>query len=230
MISLVVLGLVFAGPFGYWFGYQNAVPFYESGFRQGISEMQKAFDSAGHYSNVEFNDDGSVTLTILGANGATAIRSTYRLDLIVQHYREGRLIDQSIHALSLTNFGLDWLADNAWNSGGANITKTAMYLSTSASTDVFSAAWDALPAEVTSNGLERSLATWTDTGTGTGNLTKSFSVTGTQSVQLYGVNIDSYANTPFGLVAAEQQGAGAVKNCINGDTLTLTVMCTAAGA
>ena len=145
----------------------------------------------------------------------------------VQHYRGGVLLSETYHPMSLTTAGKDWMADKLFNSGGTNVTKYAMYIACSASADVFSAAWEALPTEITANGVERALAAWADTGAGTGNLTKSFSVTGTQSTQLYGLYYDTYANAPLStLIAAEQQGAGAVKNLLNGDTLTITVQIT----
>jgi hypothetical protein len=145
----------------------------------------------------------------------------------VYQYRNGVLISYTYHAMSLTNGGKDWIADKLFNSGGTNITLYAMYIGCSADTSVFSAAWTDIPNEITNNGLGRALAAWTDTGTGTGNLTKTFNVGGTQSTQLYGLYYDTYANSPSSdLVAAEQQGAGAVKNLLSGDTLTITIQIT----
>lgn len=145
----------------------------------------------------------------------------------VEQWRDGKLISATYHPMTLTTAGKDWIADKLFNSGGTNVTKYAMYIGCSASTDSFSAAWTALPAEITANGLGRALAAWADTGTGTGNLTKAFSVSGTQSTQLYALYYETYANAPVTtLVAAEQQGAGAVKNLLAGDTLTITVQVT----
>jgi hypothetical protein len=129
--------------------------------------------------------------------------------------------------MSLTTAGKDWIADKLFNSGGVNITQYAMYIVCSDDASTFSAAWTAIPIEIVANGLGRALATWIDTGTGTGNLTKSFSVTGTDGTQLYGLYSDTYANAPSStLVAAEQQGVGARKNLLAGDTLTVTVQVT----
>jgi len=142
----------------------------------------------------------------------------------VRQYRDGVLISETYHPMTMTTAGKDWFADKLFNSGGTNITLYAMYIGCSAATDVFSAAWTTLPSEIVANGVGRALAAWADTGTGSGNLTKSFSVSGTQSTQLYGLYYDTYANAPATtLIAAEQQGAGAVKNLLSGDTLTMTI-------
>ena len=150
------------------------------------------------------------------------------IHLLAQQYRDGKLISESYHAMTLTTAGKDWIADNLFNSGGTNVTQFAMYIGNSNSSDSFNAAWTSIPSEITANGLGRALATWTDTGTGTGNLTKSFSVTGTDATKLYGLYSDTYANAPLStLVAAEQQGTGSQKNLVNGDTLAITIQVTA---
>lgn len=216
---------------GYVGGYDNAVPFLKQGYETGLTDMQKALDKNGVYTNWNLNSDGSYTVTVLGANGAILSSSTYKLDLFVQQIRDGKVISQSIHTMTWTTAGLTWLADNTWNSAGVNVTKFAMYIGASADASSFSAAWNVIPAEIVNNGLGRALAAWTAGTTGIGNLTKSYSVTNTQSTQLYGLYYDTYANEPgSGLVAAEQQGAGAVKNLLAGDTLAVTIQCSAVGA
>lgn len=156
-----------------------------------------------------------------------------KLDIIVhmwvRQFRDSVLISETYHPMSLTNGGKDWIADKLFNSGGTNVTQYCMYVACSADASAFSAAWTAIPAEITANGLGRAIAAWTDTGTGTGNLTKTFTATGAQSCQLYGLYTDTYANAPASnLVAAEQQGAGAVKNLVASDTLAITIQITAA--
>lgn len=155
-----------------------------------------------------------------------------KLDIIVhawvRQFRDGILISETYHPMSLTTGGKDWIADKLFNSAGTNVTLYCMYVACSASANAFDAAWTAIPTEITANGLGRAIAAWTDTGTGTGNLTKTFTASGTQSSQLYGLYTDTYANAPASnLVAAEQQGAGAVKNLIAGDTLAITIQITA---
>lgn len=144
--------------------------------------------------------------------------------LWARQYRNGQLISASYHPMSLTNAGKDWIANNLFNSAGANNGKNAMFIASSNSTAAFDATWTAIPSEVTGNGLSRALAAWADTGTGTGNLTKSFSLTGTQSTQLYGLYYDTALSST--LVAAEQQGSGSAKNMVSGDTLVITIQIT----
>jgi hypothetical protein len=149
--------------------------------------------------------------------------------------RNGTIISQTYHTMTKTSQGIEWLQSkivgtdpnnatiNAWIKENANAT----YIGLSADTSSVSASWCILPSEITSNGLGRANGAITYTGSGTWNCTYSFSVTGTQSVQEYGYYIDSYAGTLTGtsatLIGAEQQGSGAVKNCIAGDTLIVTV-------
>jgi len=230
LLVLLAVSMVFA-PIMYVVGYSNATPLLRQGYEAGLTDMQKALDANGVYTSWTLNADGSYTVSVLGSNGAILSSATYRLDLFVQQIRDGKVIGQSIHSMTWTTAGLTWLADNTWNSGGINCTQWARYIGASAATDSFSAAWTVLPSEIVNNGLGRALASWTAGTTGIGNLTKSFSVTGTQSTQLYGLYTDTYANAPGStLVAAEQQGAGAVKNLLSGDTLATTIMCSAAGA
>jgi uncharacterized membrane protein (DUF485 family) len=163
---------------------------------------------------------------------ATYNAAPTKLDIIVhtwvRQFRDGILISETYHPMSLTTGGKDWIADKLFNSAGTNITLYCMYVACSADVGAFNAAWTAIPNEITANGLGRAIAAWTDTGTGTGNLTKTFTASGTQSSQLYGLYTDTYANAPASnLVAAEQQGAGAVKNLIAGDTLAITIQITA---
>jgi hypothetical protein len=231
LITALVSSLAVAIPTSYLFGCENAVPYFQTGYEAGLTDMQSALDSNGVYTNWNLNSDGSYTITMLGANGAILSQTDYKLDLFVQQIRDGKVISQSIHAMSWTTAGLDWLADKIWNSGGTNVTQYAMYIGASAETDVFSAAWTALPVEVTTGGLSRAVASWTDSGTGTGNLTKTFSISDTVSSQLYGLYSNTYADASTStLVAAEQQGSGAVKNMVSGDSLAITIMCSAAGA
>ena len=203
--------------------------------RVGEGDMEK---------KTQLNKKAAIVVALIGILAVSwAIASTYQvitsqfvlqpgngklqynveIHLLAKQYRDGKLISESNHQMSLTNAGKDWIADNLFNKNGANNGKNAMYIASSPSTAAFDAIWVAIPAEITSNGLSRALAAWTDTaGFGTGSLYKSFSVTGTQSTQLYGLYYDT--GTTNTLVAAEQQGS--VKNMVNGDTLAITIQIT----
>jgi hypothetical protein len=146
------------------------------------------------------------------------------LHLWSRQYRQGFLISESYHAMSLTTFGKNWICDNLAKVGGTNVTMFATYISLSNDSTSFSAAWTIIPNEITASGLGRANATFTDTGTGTWNMTKTFTASGTVSCKLYGLNINSYATFPNSLIAAEQQGIGSQKNLLSGDTLAVTIM------
>lgn len=183
----------------------------------GVTDMlqQQGIDIAWTH-----NADGSYTVEYLSNDGATKITTSISLHAFVDQYRDGKLLASSYHAMSVTNIGKDWVEQQLFE---ANATQKALYISTSADDTAFNAAWTAIPAEVTSNGLARATGVYSSTGVGTANVTATFTVTGTQSTQLYGLSYDTYVSGPDSLIAAEQQGAGAVKNFLDGDTLVLTI-------
>lgn len=166
------------------------------------------------------NADGSYTVECLNGDGTTTFKTNLVFHAYVEQYRDGKLLASSYHTMSVTDYGKDWVEKQLFN---PQSTEKALYLGCSADSSTFSAAWTALPSEITTNGLGRATGTYTSTGTGAANVTAAFSVSGTQSTQLYGVYANTYASGQNTLIAAEQQGAGAVKNFVSGDTLTLTV-------
>jgi hypothetical protein len=129
------------------------------------------------------------------------------------------LISQNYHAMTTVNQGLDWIEQQLFNT---NETQKALYLACSNTTDSVSTAWTEIPDEITTDGLARALGAYVSTGTGQANVSKTFSVSGTNSTRCYGVYYDSYTSTKTSLVSAEQQGDGAQKNMVNGDSLALT--------
>lgn len=192
------------------------------GYEQGLTDMQNAMDQAGVYTSWELNGDGSYTIKVLGGNGAIAVEYVSRLDMVVEQYRDGKLIARSVHAMTVTNFGKDWVEQQLFTD--TNYTTNALFISTSNDETSVSTAWTILPNEITANGLERAEGTYTSTGVGACNITKTFSVSDTQSCCLYGINAGAYDGYANSLIAAEQQGSGARKNLVAGDTLAVTVM------
>lgn len=194
---------------------------YQDGYQSGLTDMQTALDEAGVFTNWELSDDGVYTITILGNDGFTW-NYDLRLDCLIQQYRDGELISQALHAMTVTDFGKDWIEQQIFSD--VNYTDNALYISCSNDETSVSTAWVELPSEITSNGLERATGSYLSTGVGSANVSTTFSVTGTQSTCLYGISAGPYATYAGSLIGAEQQGSGSRKNLIAGDTLAVTVM------
>ena len=100
------------------------------------------------------------------------------------HYRDGLLVDHSHHPGVLTTLGQNFIEDQL---GDSPATDSAKWIGLSNDATGPSAAWVVLPAEIAANGLGRAVGTYVDDGDGSWNITKTFSVTGTQSCQLTGL-------------------------------------------
>ena len=191
-----------------------------AGYDRGIAEVVAALQQAGAVVSWEDLGDGRYQIKVhfTSATGNPLEASVaYELHLIAQHYRNGILLSISSHAMSLTDAGKDWLEGIIGNAVGTDVAK---HIACSNSSDAFSAAWTAIPAEITTSGLARAAGTYASTGVGTWNITKTFDITGTESTKLYGLYYNVTGNC---LLAAEQQGVGAQKNVLSGDTLKITI-------
>ena len=100
------------------------------------------------------------------------------------HYREGKLLDYSHHAGVLTTLGANWIEDQM---GDSPSTDPAKWIAVSNDATAPVDTWEVIPVEITTNGLTRASGTYASTGDGAWTITKSFSVTGTQSCQLTGL-------------------------------------------
>lgn len=197
-------------------------PAYQQGFIQGVESTLDDVKAKLQIADVDFDwqyiGDGQYKLTIKSLNDGQQVTLTAEVDLLVEHYRNGELIGESYGAGTLTTWGKNWIEQEL--SGTNNATQSLLYLGDSNSASAPDAGWTALPSEITSNGLERQLGTYTSTGDGTWNVTKTKSVTGTQSTQLWGLYAAAYADDTNTLVAADSTPDQ--KNCVAGDTLTET--------
>lgn len=145
----------------------------------------------------------------------------FEFHCIWKHYRGGKLIMEYHHPATLTTLGMNWIEDQL---GDSPSTDPAKWIGNSNSTDSPSAAWEVLPDEITTDGLERKAGTYANVGDGQWNITAVFSVTGTNSTQLAGLY---YAASGDYLLAADQM---LIANMNSGDTLTVTFNCTIAEA
>lgn len=152
----------------------------------------------------------------------TSFDTNFELHMLVQHFdRYGNLISETYHAMTVTNFGKDWVEQQLFTD--VNSTTNALYISASNEETAVSVSWTILPNEITANGLGRQAGSYVSTDVGACNVTYTFTITGSQSCCLYGINAGPYATYPNSLIAAEQQGAGNRKNTSADDTLKVTI-------
>lgn len=192
------------------------------GYMQGVADVIQAIRQAGFNVTITDLGNGKYEIHIIKPTASGQPQETVfnlELHMLVQHFRDGKLISQTYHPMTLTNFGKDWIANKTAGLNG-NWNLNATYIGCSNDSSSVDVTWTVLPNEITTNGLARSQGSITDTGTGTWNCTVTFQATGTVSTKLYGYYLDASGNT---LIAAEQQGVSNQKNLQNGDTLTITI-------
>jgi hypothetical protein len=192
----------------------------KKGYENALTDVKALLAEKGIELQWTELGNGQYTIKLL-SNGQLKYSTTMEMHMTVQQYRNGELISETYHAMSVTNFGKDWVEQQLFSD--VNYTDNALYISASNDETAFSAAWTALPAEITANGLGRAVGAYTSTGVGAANITKTFSISGTQSSCLYGISAGPYATWAASLIAAEQQTATARKNMIAGDSLAITV-------
>lgn len=108
--------------------------------------------------------------------------------------------------------------------GTVNATQKALYEADSNTNTGYSSASTQLTDEITVNGLDRQLGTYTHTGaanSGTFNITVTKTVTGTQSTQAWALHWKSYAESPDNCMIAYDI-TPSQKNCVAGDTVQET--------
>ena len=190
-----------------------------AGRDEGFWYVVDKLKDAGLEVNVEQNLDGSYDVHFSLPMKGMEFNAKLELHMTVQHYRDGELLSETFHAMTLTNYGLNWIEDKLSGiDAGGKWNLNATYIACSNSTDADFAADTSLDEEITTDGLSRaSNSTPVSTGNGAWEFTVDFSVSGTNSTKLYGVYLDAYSGAT--LVAAENQGVGSQKNVADGDTL-----------
>ena len=186
------------------------------GYNNAVTSLALALRQAGATVNITDVGDGKYQIyvhfpTVEGQAGMLTV--PFELHMTVEQWRNGELVSRTTHPMTLTTLGKNWLEGIIGNAVGADVAK---YIACSNSSTAFSDAWSAIPSEITTDGLARAAGTYASTGDGTWNVTKTFSVSGTNSTKLYRLY---YASTGNYLLAAEQQGTSAQKNLLGGDTL-----------
>jgi hypothetical protein len=146
--------------------------------------------------------------------GLTVWSSLMRWDCYI--YKNGEFVYH--HPMTIVNNGKDWITTRIFEDD----THKALYICVSNSTSSVSASWTDIPSEITLCGLGRALGTYTDTGTGTGNVTKLFQATAPCTTCLYAVNFGATVSGGT-LVVAEQQSPTVI-SLVQNDNLTVTMM------
>jgi hypothetical protein len=190
------------------------------GYNTAVMSIADALKQAGAIVNITDLGDGRYQIHVhfMTSEGEAGEFSVpFELHMTVEQWRDGELVSSTYHAMSLTNLGKDWLEGIIGNAVGSDVAK---YIACSNDSSSFSASWTAIPNEIATGGLARAAGTYASTGTGTWNITKTFSVTATSSTKLYGLY---YASSGNYLLAAEQQGTANQKNLLAGDSLKITV-------
>lgn len=201
-----IVGAYFAGAYIYSEGYK-------AGYVQSLSDVKDLLDK--HGIAFTWQDQGNGTYYIqVTVNGTMFAKGHAEIHLWITVYRHGVLLSRQFGAGVLTNIGKDWLEQQI--SGTGNQTETALWCSASNdATDPPLAVWTQLPSEITNNGLERQLGTYSSTGVGSWTVTCTKTVTGTQSVQLWGLQWSQYPKD--GKLLAADSGPSQ-KNCVATDT------------
>jgi len=98
--------------------------------------------------------------------------------------KAGNLKTFSEHAGTLTTIGANYIEGLLGNNA---TDASAQWISLSNDGTSPSAAWTQLPTEIAANNLSRALGTYTSTGDGQWTITYTFTASGTQSLQLAGL-------------------------------------------
>jgi len=211
MASLVLCILTTVACVTYGFGFL-------SGYNRGHSNgYVGALVDIKEKAQLDFSwtDNGDGTYEVhMWRNDVKVANAKVEVHVLVGHYRSGTLLSLDHHAGVVTTIGLNWIEDQL---GDSPSTSPADYISCSNNATSPSAAWTQIPDEIAANGLTRAQGTYASTGDGTWTIEYAFSVTGTQSVRLYGLQYGASGDN--NLLCSD---TSSVKNCENGDTLTVT--------
>ena len=211
----VLLGIVWFG--GFVSGVSMTYPVAKrKGYEAALTDVATLLKQEGIDLQWEYVGDGKYTIQVF-CQGKLKFQTTFEIHMLVEHYRNGKLVSRTYHPMTVVDQGKDWVEQQLFSPSS---TEKAVYIACSNDSSSVDTGWQALPGEITTDGLARAEGTYTSTGVGAANITKEFSVTGSNSTKLYGIYYSGSGNT---LIAAEQQGTANQKNVESGDTLKITV-------
>jgi len=201
----LIVGVFFGGVYTYSLGYK-------SGFIGALNEVAKIPALDFHWQDL---GNGDFKLSVYPGKGYGNVSiHVVRFDVLVTQSRNGEVIDIQHSAGTLTNLGKDWIEQQISGTISANGT---LYISCSASdTSALTAASTQITSELDANGFTRATAAYASTGVGVWTVTKTFTSSGTQAVQSYGLQHSPTKLSNNNLFGYD---SSAVKNTIATDTL-----------
>jgi hypothetical protein len=202
------------------------------GYTTALTDTANLLQQVGITLDWNKQTDGSYKLIVHAPNGQTS-QVIIAANLLVQiHDANGKLKETARGAGTFTNLGKNWtlqqisnVANVVGTESAPNATRIAAYLSESTSSAGIGVTSQILPSEITTNGLDRAIATsstFISTGSWNCTLVKTV-ITGAISPLIWGLNFTPYADSTTGgnsLVAYD--ATPGTKNLALGDTETET--------
>lgn len=232
-VTAVLIGLIAASGFvcydiGVQDGYNTGAVV---GYNGALKDVANLLQMKGITLDWSSNTDGSYTLKVITANGQMA-QVTVAANLVVEQYRNGRLISSGRGAGTFTDVGKNWTVQQISNLAGIvggtgiNTTSIAKYLGDALNTTSATSTTYMLPGEYNSTaGLHRQTGTCSYVSTGVYSVTVTKTANATATTQLWGLYCLPYSATDtseqYSLVAWDT-GGYAAKNLVSADTLAET--------
>ncbi len=135
-------------------------------------------------------------------SGTLNIHYKGHVDIYKTTYTTGKTELVTSKSNLITNMGKEYIKQQIGN-GSAVASNSTKFISLSNDASAADAGWSVIPAEITTNGLDRNAtAIYQSNGTGAWNYTAVFTATASQSAQLTGLNWDPVDNKAGNLFAA----------------------------
>lgn len=233
IVTAVLIGLIAASGFvcydiGVQDGFNTGTV---SGYNGALKDVANLLQTQGITLDWKSNVDGSYTLKVIAASGQSA-QVSVAANLVVEQYRNGRLVSSGRGAGTFTNVGKNWtiqqLSNLAGITGGTgiNTTSIAKYLGDANNATAATSTTYMLPTEYNSTaGLHRQTGTCSYVSVGVYSVTVTKTANATATTTLWGLYCLPYSATDASQqnsLVAWDTGGYAAKNLVSGDTLAET--------
>jgi hypothetical protein len=233
-VTAVLIGLIVASGFiCYNIGIQDG---FNSGavvgYNGALKDVANLLQEKGITLDWHSNTNGSYTLKVITANGQSA-QVTVSANLVVEQYRDGRLVSSGRGAGTFTDVGKNWtiqqisaLSGMVAGGTGINTTSIAKYLGDALNTTAATSTTYMLPGEYNATaGLHRQTGTPSYVSVGVYSVTVTKTANATATTQLWGLYYLPYSatdTTSQNSLVAWDTGGYAAKNLVSADTLQET--------